>query len=164
MAAFRSTSTAMRRTSYMVRGHLIQCLLLALAMGRVASVWAQDSAAVATNADARIERTADPLMSQVPADFPRFTFASHPEQAQLLSHYLWHHFHHRLGNSPTLFNKEYVLTSDICSFAGNARALPRTRRCPSSNGCARATRTTARNGGSTSLPKRRPSRAMVFIP
>ena len=118
MAAFRSTSTAMRKTSYMVRGHLVQCLLLALAMGRVASVWAQDSAAVATNADARVERTPDSLMSQVPADFPRFTFASHPEQAQLLSHYLWHHFHHRLGNSPTLFNKEYVLTSDI--WLGNA--------------------------------------------
>ncbi len=53
------------------------------------------------------------LMQNVPADFPRFEFAGHADQAQLLSHYLWRHFHHRLGNSLTLFNKEYLLTSDI---------------------------------------------------
>ena len=59
------------------------------------------------------------LMENVPDDFPRFTFVNRPEQAELLSHYLWHHFHHRLGNGMTLFNKEYVLTSDV--WLGNAR-------------------------------------------
>jgi len=58
------------------------------------------------------------LIENVPGDFPRFTFADHPEQAQLLSHFLWYHFHHRLGNSMVLFNKEYLLTADI--WLGNA--------------------------------------------
>ena len=58
------------------------------------------------------------LTGNVPEGFPRFTFASHPEQAGLLSHYLWHHFHHRLGDSMVLFNKEYLLTGDI--WLGNA--------------------------------------------
>jgi len=58
------------------------------------------------------------LMQNVPADFPRFEFADHDEQAQLLNHYLWYHFHNRLGNGLTLFNKEYLLTSDI--WLGNA--------------------------------------------
>ena len=53
------------------------------------------------------------LAGNVPDDFPRFTFINHPEQARLLSHFLWYHFHHRLGNSMTLFNKEYLLTADI---------------------------------------------------
>jgi len=53
------------------------------------------------------------LVAQVPNEYPHFTFANHPEAAQLLTHYLWYHFHHRLGNSPRLFDKEYVLTSDI---------------------------------------------------
>jgi glycosyl hydrolase family 65 len=59
------------------------------------------------------------LMQNVPGDFPRFEFTDHAEQAQLLSHYLWYHFHHRLGNGLTLFNKEYLLTSDI--WLGNAK-------------------------------------------
>ncbi|MBP8912797.1 MAG: hypothetical protein KBI32_14960, partial [Phycisphaerae bacterium] len=59
------------------------------------------------------------LMTRVPADFPRFEFADHAEQADLLTHYLWYHFHHRLGNGLTLFNQEYLLTSDI--WLGNAR-------------------------------------------
>jgi hypothetical protein len=58
------------------------------------------------------------LMKNVPADFPHFEFAGHAEQADLLTHYLWYHFHHRLGNGLTLFNKEYLLTSDI--WLGNA--------------------------------------------
>jgi hypothetical protein len=58
------------------------------------------------------------IFSRVPDEFPHFTFVNHAEQAQLLSHYLWYHFRHRLGNSPTLFNKEYLLTSDI--WLGNA--------------------------------------------
>ena len=59
------------------------------------------------------------LMKNVPADFPRFSFEGHAEQADLLTHYLWYHFHHRLGNGLTLFNQEYLLTSDI--WLGNAR-------------------------------------------
>ncbi|MFH1737498.1 MAG: glycosyl hydrolase family 65 protein [bacterium] len=47
-----------------------------------------------------------------PDDFPKFSFAGHDEEAQLLSNYLWYHFHHRLGNGLTLFNKEYLLFSD----------------------------------------------------
>ncbi len=53
------------------------------------------------------------LSAKVPADFTRFSFADHDEQARLLNHYLWYHFHHRLGNGTTLFNQEYLLTSDI---------------------------------------------------
>ena len=52
-------------------------------------------------------------MKSVPEDFPHFEFADHAEQADLLTHYLWYHFHHRLGNGLTLFNQEYLLTSDI---------------------------------------------------
>ncbi|MGI6273263.1 MAG: hypothetical protein ACOYLD_13005, partial [Anaerohalosphaeraceae bacterium] len=59
------------------------------------------------------------LAAQVPADFTHFSFAGHDKQARLLNHYLWYHFHHRLGNNPTLFNKEYLLTADI--WLGNAR-------------------------------------------
>lgn len=59
------------------------------------------------------------LVGKVPADFPHFEFGGHAEQADLLTHYLWYHFHHRLGNGLTLFNKEYLLTSDI--WLGNAR-------------------------------------------
>lgn len=59
------------------------------------------------------------LMKSVPADFPHFRFAGHDEQANLLTHYLWYHFHHRLGNGMTLFNQEYLLTSDI--WLANAR-------------------------------------------
>jgi hypothetical protein len=58
------------------------------------------------------------LMKSVPADFPRVEFPGHAEQADLLTHYLWYHFHHRLGNGLTLFNQEYLLTSDI--WLGNA--------------------------------------------
>jgi hypothetical protein len=59
------------------------------------------------------------LMKSVPADFPHFQFPGHEEQADLLTHYLWYHFYHRLGNGLTLFNQEYLLTSDI--WLGNAR-------------------------------------------
>lgn len=52
------------------------------------------------------------LAKNVPADFPRFHFAGHDEDAALLSRYLWHHFSTRLGHSPVLFNKEYLTTSD----------------------------------------------------
>lgn len=53
-----------------------------------------------------------PETPPTPPEFPRFEFAGHEEEAELLSGYLWYHFHHRLGNSLTLFNKEYLLFSD----------------------------------------------------
>ena len=59
------------------------------------------------------------LAAKVPADFTQFSLAGHDAQARLLTHYLWHHFHHRLGNGTTLFNKEYLLTADI--WLANAR-------------------------------------------
>ena len=57
-------------------------------------------------------------MENVPRGFPQFDFGSHEEQAQLLSHYLWYHFHYRGGHGLRLFNKEYLLISDI--WLGNA--------------------------------------------
>lgn len=54
-----------------------------------------------------------PDTPEPPESFPRFQFANHPEAAELLGGYLWYHFHHRLGNGLTLFNKEYLLMSDM---------------------------------------------------
>ncbi len=68
--------------------------------------------------DGTSERGVGRLLQDVPHDFPRFGFAGHSEQAQLLSHYLWYHLYHRGGPSLTLFNKEYLLTADI--WLGNA--------------------------------------------
>lgn len=59
------------------------------------------------------------LRGEVFEDFAAFSFAGHGEQADILTHYLWYHFHHRLGNGVTLFNKEYLLTADI--WMGNAQ-------------------------------------------
>lgn len=67
------------------------------------------------------EGVASQLARNVPDGFPRFAFAGHSEQAQLLTHFLWYHFHNRLGNSRVLFNKEYLLTADIWL----SRARPR---------------------------------------
>jgi len=53
------------------------------------------------------------LVTGVPESFPRFHFAGHDEQAQLLSRFLWYHFSKRLGNGKTLFNKEYLTTADL---------------------------------------------------
>jgi len=58
------------------------------------------------------------LIRDIPPDFPRFEFAGHTEQAELLGHYLWYHFRQRMGHARVLFNKEYMLTSDI--WLGNA--------------------------------------------
>ena len=69
-------------------------------------------------AEAKEPSLGEALMEGVPPGFPRFTFTGHGEQSKLLSHYLWYHFHHRGGNGLTLFNKEYLLTSDI--WMGNA--------------------------------------------
>jgi len=54
-----------------------------------------------------------PETPPVPADFPRFHFAGHDDDAATLSDYLWYHFHHRGGNPPVLFNKEYLAYADL---------------------------------------------------
>ena len=48
-----------------------------------------------------------------PETFTSFTFPGHEEDAELLGKYLWYHFHHRLGNNITLFNKEYLAIADL---------------------------------------------------
>lgn len=53
------------------------------------------------------------LINGVPADFPRFYFSSHDQEAQLLNRYLWYHFSTRPGNGKTVFNKEYLTTTDM---------------------------------------------------
>lgn len=58
------------------------------------------------------------LMSDTPEVFPRFYFAGHDTEAQLLSRYMWYHFSNRLGNGKTLFNKEYLAVADL--WAGGA--------------------------------------------
>lgn len=64
------------------------------------------------------------LTKGVPQDFPRFYFSGHDREAQLMSNYLWYHFSKRAGNMKTLFNKEYLITSDLWSAGAvdNARA------------------------------------------
>ena len=86
-------------------------ILLFLVVPRTRAAYESESSTTKTNIVSQLNKN-------VPADFPRFTFINHPEQAQLLSHFLWYHFHHRLGNSMVLFNKEYLLTADI--WLGNA--------------------------------------------
>lgn len=63
---------------------------------------------------------------QIPADFSQFDFAGHSEEAQLLSNYLWYHFYQRLGNSLSLFNKEYLLFSDTWLNGAIARDTSQT--------------------------------------
>jgi len=97
-------------------GNRICILLLAiLLLTAAAATESRQVDRVAEDAGAPVAR----LMQNIPADFPRFEFAGHAQQADLLTHYLWYHFHHRPGNGLTLFNKEYLLTSDI--WLGNAR-------------------------------------------
>jgi hypothetical protein len=78
----------------------------------------QAEAGGTTSAHPSKDSIAARLAEDVPAGFPRFSFANRKEDAALLSHYLWYHFHHRLGNSLTLFNKEYLLFADV--WLGNA--------------------------------------------
>ncbi|MBP8128537.1 MAG: hypothetical protein KA184_03080 [Candidatus Hydrogenedentes bacterium] len=68
--------------------------------------------AVLLCACARTALAQAPETPEPPAEFTRFEFAGHEEQAELLSRFLWYHFYHRLGNGPTLFNKEYLLVAD----------------------------------------------------
>lgn len=53
------------------------------------------------------------LIENVPADFPRFYFSGSDDEAQWLSRYLWYHFSTRSGYGSTLFNQEYLTTSDL---------------------------------------------------
>ena len=65
------------------------------------------------------------LMDSVPADFPRFLFTGHDEDAQWLSRYLWYHFSNRGGAGTTLFNQEYVTTSDLWMGGAIHPRMPR---------------------------------------
>lgn len=53
------------------------------------------------------------LLENTPAEFTRFEIADHSEDAAWLNRYLRYHFHHRSGNGKTLFNAEYLTTSDL---------------------------------------------------
>ena len=48
-----------------------------------------------------------------PEGFPVFEFTDNEDAADLMSKYLWHHFHYRPGNNITLFNKEYLAIADL---------------------------------------------------
>ncbi len=86
---------------------------------------------LAVGADSPATRSSDlftkpkDLMDNVPAGFPRFFFAGHEEEAQWLSRYLWYHFSHRGGVGKTLFNQEYVTTSDLWMGGAAHPRLPR---------------------------------------
>lgn len=53
------------------------------------------------------------LADDIPPTFTRFVFPGNDEAAQLLNRYTWHHFSKRLGNGRVLFNKEYLMVSDL---------------------------------------------------
>ena len=48
-----------------------------------------------------------------PAVFPHFVFDEHEEQAKIISNYLQYHFTNRLFNGNTVFNANYLTTSDM---------------------------------------------------
>ncbi len=48
-----------------------------------------------------------------PEDFSAFSFPGREDDARVLNDYLWRHFHHRMGNVITLFNKEYLAVADL---------------------------------------------------
>lgn len=60
-----------------------------------------------------------------PEQFTAFEFAENQDEATLLSQYLWYHFHHRLGNNITLFNKEYLAIADLWLHNAEDRATGR---------------------------------------
>jgi hypothetical protein len=83
-----------------------------------ATVWSA-TAPCSANEDANVDFVAQ-LLDEVPVEFPHFEFAEHEEQSKLLTHFLWYHLSHRGGLGHRMFNKEYLLTSDI--WLGNATA------------------------------------------
>jgi len=48
----------------------------------------------------------------LPENFTRFEIPDDSEVGTVLTEYLWYHLFKRLGNGPTLFNKEYLLCAD----------------------------------------------------
>lgn len=48
-----------------------------------------------------------------PENFVRFEIEGHDAAAKTLSDFTWYHFYNRGGNGLTLFNKEYLLLSDM---------------------------------------------------
>lgn len=48
-----------------------------------------------------------------PQGFPQFEFKGFDQESQVLTAYLWYHFHNRPGNSPCLFNKEWLMLADL---------------------------------------------------
>ena len=94
------------------------------------SAWAESRKAVPTGKHTTTTRRAmfdlpTDLMDNVPADFPRFFFAGHTQDAQWLSRYLWYHFSHRGGAGKCLFNQEYVTTSDMWMGGAIHPRMPR---------------------------------------
>lgn len=68
--------------------------------------------------------TSQRITLPVPDEFPRFYFRGHEEKAQLLNHFLWHHFHTRLHHCKVLFNKEYLLKGDMWLGGGYSPMAP----------------------------------------
>ncbi len=50
--------------------------------------------------------------STIPENFTRFEVPDDSETGAVMTEYLWYHLYKRLGNGPTLFNKEYLLCAD----------------------------------------------------
>lgn len=73
-----------------------------------AAVFTLLSAAYACAANAQAPQT-----PPTPEQFTRFEFPGNENAAKTLNDYLWYHFVHRLGNGPSLFNKEYLMVSDL---------------------------------------------------
>lgn len=48
----------------------------------------------------------------LPENFTRFEIPDDKEVGTVMTEYLWYHLFKRLGNGPTLFNKEYLLCAD----------------------------------------------------
>lgn len=66
------------------------------------------------------------IMEQTPPEgFTSFDFPQQSDDAELLTKYLWYHFHHRMGNIITLFNKEYLAIADLWLNNGVDRASQR---------------------------------------
>jgi len=55
----------------------------------------------------------DSGVSAIPPDFTSFEFKGHPEQSELLSHFLWYHYKTRLGHFTALFPQEYLTAADM---------------------------------------------------
>jgi len=48
-----------------------------------------------------------------PEDFPKIHTYPEEEVGSIMTNFLWYHLYKRLGNGPTVFNKEYLLTADM---------------------------------------------------